>query len=263
MSDMPGSHTPPPAVNPSAARPDDWRFRRPQVLIGILLMVAGLVLVVDRLGLLATVGIWRFWPVLVIAMGASMFVSEPDSHRRFWQSRRRFWGTFWTLLGIWLLLRSLGIITIGLGEFLGPLLLIYIGVKLITRTTIFRMPFGSQGPHDAAHLFAMMSETKRITNDNPFTSAQISAFMGGCQLDLRTAIIPPGGEAIIDIFSMMGGTELWVPTNWTVVSQIAPIMGSVDDKRLPAMPSPGGTTEAPRRLLLRGTVIMSGLTIKN
>jgi hypothetical protein len=263
MSDTPDTQSPPSTATAGSSRPDQWRHRRPQVFIGILLMVAGLVLVVDRLGLLATAGIWRYWPILVIAMGASMFVGAPDSQRRFWGSHRRFWGTFWTLLGAWLLLRSLGIITVGLGEFIGPLILIYIGVRLVTRTTSYRMPFGSPGPNDAAHLFVMMSETRRIIHDNPFQAAQISAFMGGCQLDLRPATIPPGGEAVIDVFSMMGGTEIWVPANWTVVSQIAPVMGSVEDKRLPAMPAPAGTTEAPRRLLLRGIVVMSGLKIKN
>jgi hypothetical protein len=263
MSDQQQNQTSVAAPDTGMSRRDHWRHRQPRVFVGILLMVAGLVLMVDRLGLLATAGIWRYWPILIIAMGASMFFSEPDAQRRFWESRRRFWGAFWAVLGTWLLLRSLAIVTIGLGELLGPLLLIFIGVRLVTRTGGFRLPFGTQVPHDAGHLFAMMSETKRVNSDNPFAGAQISAFMGGCQLDLRAAVIPPGGEASIEVFSMMGGTEIWVPASWSVVSEIAPIMGSVDDKRLPPIPLPAGVTEAPRRLILRGTVIMSGLTIKN
>jgi predicted membrane protein len=256
MPDTPESPASATPASPGRWRRGDWRHRGLQIYLGIFLMFAGMVLTVDRLGLLATTGIARFWPVLVIAPGVALLFSRADS-------RGRFWGAFWAILGSWLLLRSLGIITIGLGDLLGPLLLVFIGVKLVTRTSGFRLPFGVHNSSDPAQLFAVMSEAKRINNDNPFKGMQISAFMGGCQLDLRLATIPPGEAAVIDVFSMMGGTEIWVPASWTVESQIAPIMGSVDDKRLPAMPSPVGAVEAPRRLLLRGTVIMSGLTIKN
>ncbi|MEO6080311.1 MAG: DUF5668 domain-containing protein [Steroidobacteraceae bacterium] len=233
-----------------------WRHRGLQIYAGIFLMFAGVVMTVDRLGLLATTGLARYWPVFVIVPGVGLLVGRPDS-------RGRFWGAFWCFLGGWLLLRSLGIVNLGLGDLLGPLLLVFIGVKLVTRTGGLRMPFSNQAPGDAAQVLVVMSETKRVNNDNPFKSTEISAFMGGCQLDLRLATLAPGDEAVIDVFSMMGGIEIWVPTSWTVVSQISPIMGSVDDKRLPPMPSPAGQTEAPRRLLLRGTIIMSGLTIKN
>jgi predicted membrane protein len=237
-------------------RSGEWRHGRPRVFIGILLMIAGVLLTADRFGLFATTQVLRWWPVMIIAMGASLWLSRADR-------RGRFWGMFWVIFGIALLLKSLGLIAVGLGEILGPLLLIFIGVRLVSHQGNFRMPFWSQNSTDTAHLFSVMSETKRINNDNPFKAAQISAFMGGCHLDLRLAVIPPGGEAVIDVFSMMGGTEIWVPANWTVVSQLAPIMGGVDDKRLPALPPQAGATEAPRRLLLRGYVIMGGLVIKN
>jgi hypothetical protein len=256
MADTPESPATQSSETRGLWRRGDWRHRGLQIYAGIFLMFAGMVLTVDRLGLLATTGLARYWPIIVIVPGVVLLLGRPDS-------RGRFWGAFWCFLGGWLLLRSLGIVNIGLGDLLGPLLLVFIGVRLVTRTSGFRLPFGNQAPGDAAHLFAVMSETKRINNDNPFEGTQISAFMGGCQLDLRLATIRPGETAVIDVFSMMGGTEIWLPANWTVVSQIAPIMGSVDDKRLPAMPLPAGTVEAPRRLLLRGTVIMSGLTIKN
>ena len=90
----------------------------------------------------------------------------------------------------------------------------------------------------------------------------MTAIMGGCHLDLRQATIPPGNEAIIDVFAVMGGHEIWVPGDWTVVSQVMPIMGSVDDKRLPAVER-ATTGEGRPRLVLRGFVVMGGLVIKN
>ena len=32
---------------------------------------------------------------------------------------------------------------------------------------------------------------------------------------------------------MMGGHEVWVPQGWTVVNDVMPILGGVEDKRLP------------------------------
>jgi hypothetical protein len=102
----------------------------------------------------------------------------------------------------------------------------------------------------------------------------MTAFMGGCQLDLRAATIPPGEESVIDVLALMGGLEVWVPGGWTVVSQVVPIMGGVEDKRLPMpaapvapMGTPGSESSAasaaPARLVLRGYVLMGGLVIKN
>ena len=60
--------------------------------------------------------------------------------------------------------------------------------------------------------------------------------MGGAQLDLRQATIPPGEEAVLDIFVVMGGCEIFVPSSWTVVTPLVPVMGGIDDKRLPPLP---------------------------
>ena len=65
------------------------------------------------------------------------------------------------------------------------------------------------------------------------------------------------------MFVMMGGHELWVPSGWTVVIEVMPILGGVEDKRLPPVLDPARATEAAPRLVLRGIVVMGGLTIKN
>lgn len=219
-------------------------------------MIVGLLLTADRLGLFALTGVLRFWPVVVIAIGIAYLVQKSST------PQGRFWGSVWLILGVWLLLNSLGVIRVGIGEVFWPFVLIFIGVKLVTHAMRHEVnPEG--GGAGQASLFAVMGESKRITNDNPFKGGQMSAFMGGCQLDLRQAVIPAGGEATIDVFSIMGGLEIWVPSHWTVVSHIVPVMGSVDDKRLPAPPPQTPVTETPPRLLMRGQIVMSGLTIKN
>ncbi len=229
-----------------------FRFGRrpPQLVVGSLLMVAGILLAVDRLSLLRVDGFAQLWPVAVIAIGVAMLVlrSEPQ---------RRWWGTVWLLLGTWLLLRTLGVVQVGLGQLFWPALFVVVGVRMATGA--MRRETTSGG---SANLSAVMDEARRAIADAPFKAAQMSAFMGGCFLDLRQATIPPGEEAVIDVLSLMGGLEVWVPPHWAVASQIVSVMAAVDDKRLPVV-TPQEGQEGTCRLLLRGHLLMSGLTIKS
>jgi hypothetical protein len=67
----------------------------------------------------------------------------------------------------------------------------------------------------------------------------------------------PGGEAIVDVTTIMGGFEIKVPESWNVVVDIVPFMGGYEDKtRHPSDPM------APR-LRLRGFVMMGGVEVRN
>jgi predicted membrane protein len=69
--------------------------------------------------------------------------------------------------------------------------------------------------------------------------------------------MPAGGQAVINIFAMMGGFEIVVPETWRVISEVTPFMGGIEDKsRTSANPN------APT-LVIRGFMMMGGLTLKN
>jgi predicted membrane protein len=79
--------------------------------------------------------------------------------------------------------------------------------------------------------------------------------MGGVELDLRDAVMDRK-EAVLDVSSVMGGVKVRVPTSWTVVPRVSSIMGGFkDDTRRPANDD--------HRLVLKGTVLMGGLTVMN
>ena len=112
-------------------------------------------------------------------------------------------------------------------------------------------------PHDnsAMTVVAIMAGVSRGNNSPAFRRADVFAFMGGCEIDLRKAAI--NGEAVVDLFCMWGGIEIRVPEDWTVVSQIVPLMGGVDAKTRPPQ------TAIAHRLTLRGMALMGGVEIKN
>jgi hypothetical protein len=96
-----------------------------------------------------------------------------------------------------------------------------------------------------------------------FRGGEITAFMGGGQIDLRQATIPPGEEAVIDVFSVLGGCEILVPPSWTVATPIVPVMGGVEDKRFAPLPGTVDTSRPAPRLVLRGLLVLGAIEIKS
>lgn len=101
-----------------------------------------------------------------------------------------------------------------------------------------------------------MGGVVRSSNSQDFRGGELTAVMGGCEIDLRNAVIKEG-EAQLEIFAFWGGVEIKVPEDWTVVVQVVPIMGGVEDK---SVPPKGG---ASKKLVLSGHCIMGGAEIRN
>ena len=97
---------------------------------------------------------------------------------------------------------------------------------------------------DTLNIFAVMAGVKRNSLSTRFRGGEVTAVMGGDQIDLRQATIAPGEEAVLDIFTVMGGCEIFVPPSWTVATPIVPVMGGIDDKRIAALP---GALDSTRR----------------
>lgn len=89
-----------------------------------------------------------------------------------------------------------------------------------------------------------------------FVGGEANAFMGGIQLDLRDSTMSES-SAVIEVFVMMGGIDLWIPADWVVVNDVDVVMGGINDKTR----RPDG--ENAKRLVLQGTVLMGGLNVRN
>lgn len=89
----------------------------------------------------------------------------------------------------------------------------------------------------------------------PMSHAEVSAVMGGCDLDLRDAQ-PTSDPVIVQVFAMWGGIEVRVPTDWIVENEAWPILGGVvDNTQTPVQPT--------RRVIVRGMAFMGGVEIRN
>ena len=234
--------------------------RTPRLVVGLAIALFGVLLVLDRANLTLAAQVLRFWPAVLIVLGASIFA----------QSRKVGGGVNGIVLmalGGWLLLNSLGILRISVWQLFWPMILIAIGTILVVQTVRRRGDTASgTEAADTLTIFAVLSGVKRTSTAARFRGGEVTLFMGGGHIDLRQATIPRGEEAVLDIFGVMGGCEISVPDSWTIATPIVPVMGGVEDKRLPSLPagveSAAGGLAAPR-LVLRGIIVMGGIQIKS
>lgn len=98
---------------------------------------------------------------------------------------------------------------------------------------------------------------KETRMDNEvFTGADITAVLGGADLDLRNAII--NEDVFINVTTIMGGVEIYLPANVKVVADnCTAILGGVDVSRayanIPSMDAP--------KVIISGSCIMGGIDI--
>lgn len=220
--------------------------------MGIFLTMLGFVLTLDRLELVDASRALRWWPLGFHVLGVTMLVRRRDS-------RGRFWGIAWIVVGTWLLLASLDLLHIDLGDLIAPALLIFIGLRLMTRGRR-AASVANESALGQPNLIAVLSEARR-TVTQAFEGASMTSVMGGCHLDLRQASIPPGQVPVVDVFAVMGGHEIIVPATWTVALEAVPILAAAEDKRLPLVGTPPEGSGA--TILVRGTLLFGGLTVRN
>jgi len=107
---------------------------------------------------------------------------------------------------------------------------------------------------DAVSIFGGVK--KMILSKN-FKGGEIVNVFGGAELDFTQADI--NGRVIIDITQIFGGTKIIVPANWQVVSDLAAVFASVDDKRIKTM----ATADSNKILVLKGVSIFAGVDIRS
>jgi hypothetical protein len=120
-------------------------------------------------------------------------------------------------------------------------------------------PNGPSAPYGDEHLDAVsvFGGVKKIILSKDFRGGDIVNIFGGAELDFTQADI--NGRVVIDITQIFGGTKIVVPSNWQVVSDMAAVFASVDDKRLRSTASP--TNE--KVLILKGVSIFAGVDIRS
>ncbi|HEY6051363.1 MAG TPA: DUF5668 domain-containing protein [Thermoanaerobaculia bacterium] len=241
-----------------------------RMIAGGLLIGLGVLFTLDNFGVVDAGDVFRYWPLFLVGLGLLKIAQARHPEQR-------VGGAVLMGIGLLLLLRTLHVISFHLRE-VWPIVLVIGGGLLVWRSLQRRDPGAvlasargeiprpesdkmSQDEGYTLNEFAFLGGGERIVRTPDFRGGEVTAVMGGFEIDLRSAGIV-GDEAVLEVFTLWGGVEIRVPEDWIVQIQATPILGGISETtRGPAVPA--AAPSGPRkRLIIRGTAIMGGVEVK-
>ncbi len=229
---------------------------RSHLLLGSLIILVGVVALLDNLDIINAWEVFRFWPVIFILLG---YFKIRDAMT----VMGRIIGLVFVGIGVLLILNQFYYIHFYFWDW-WPVILILIGAGLLMNRPSMRGrasggTSSQDGPTDSdavISLFAFMSGFKRLCTSQEFRGGELTAIMGGCEIDLRQSVMKDA-SATITIFAFWGGITIKVPKEWSVSVQGVPILGGIEDKTTTVQ------SDQRRQLIIRGQVIMAGAEVTN
>jgi|SRR5579864_1930979 len=225
-------------------------------VIGVLVVGYGAVLLLYNLGFPVHALERAYLPFGVLVLGAVKTLQA-------YTPRGRTVGAIVVLgAGAWTYARLVGIrVDVG---FWWPIALMALGVIVLLRAREAagddgaaagpRVTLVGGGVPSQATAVAFWSGVRRRVTSAAFSRAEFVAVMGGVEVDLRPATTA-GGQAVIEVFVLMGGIEITVPPDWVVVNRAVVVMGGVTDRST-------GAQGAANTLVIQGIVLMGGVEVK-
>jgi predicted membrane protein len=237
----------------------ELRVRRPRsashgAIGGAIIVVVGLLLLLNNLGILHVRDIWDFWPLILVVFGVARIVKSCSP-------AGIIWGSVVAGLGVLLFLDNLSMVRLNF-NFVWPVILIGLGLtKLMSAQQRQRqLATGGVALHSSSStLAAVFSGGKRRITTPDFRGVDVLALYGGFEVDLRGSRIEVD-EAVIDVNVMFGGVKIMVPDNWIVTVKGFGMFGSFEDKTIPPRIDPN---VKPQHLIITGVSIFGGTSIRN
>lgn len=220
----------------------------PKLVVGVAIIVVGLVLTLDTLGLVNSHAILRLWPLALVAMGIAKLRQEGTGSTAGWAL---------VVVGTFLVI---ALVDGDHSVTLGPLLIVALGIFIVTKALKQNRGIPAELSHSDDFLqgTAIMGGFKRRVATTTFKGGQLTAIFGGYEVDLRQCALE-GGQARLDIFVLFGGGEIRVPEGWEIVSRATAIAGAINDN---THHGPQGG-EARPRLIITGLILFGGTEVKS
>jgi hypothetical protein len=216
-----------------------------RALFGIALVAIGGLFLAEAADLIDDAGdiLGRWWPVGLILVAVVAYLSSP---------RQWVGPVIIGAIGILLLLTTTDVVEGSVWQFFWPAIFIFLGASLLFRRS--GRPRPESGPDSIEH-FNAFSGSELASRSSRFEGGSIGVIFGGVELDLRDA--SPAPDARLDVFTMFGGSTIFVPDDWRVDVKGFPLFGGFENvttrRRLPA--------DAPA-LEIEATVLFGGLEVK-
>lgn len=226
-------------------------------LIGILLIVAGLILIIKKSSVLPEPldyfidDIIFSWQMLLIAIGVITLVGSDNKTP----------GIVLISVGGFFLIPELFTDFFRSFNFFWPALFIVVGIVLLMNSNkiVKKLDYSGANRADYIDNVNIFSGAERQVVTDNFQGGKITSIFGGGEVDLTRSSLAPG-DNVIEITCIFGGTTIIVPDNWNVILEITPILGGFSDSRKLRGDVIRDNT---RSLVIRGTVIFGGGEIKS
>jgi predicted membrane protein len=215
----------------------------------MIIITVGVILFLDRLGVIEGGRLFRFWPMLLVAAGLSHLLRPGEGGK--------VGGALMVVVGALFQLSNLDIIRLDWST-AWPILVIAVGVALLWRAVTGP---GRIRPALEASLneWVMFGGQKIRSDTKDFRGGKLLAIFGGFEIDLTKADIAQD-EVVLDVAAIFGGVEVRAPEHWRIVPRVTPVLGGFEDKtNYPKPDHPGG----PKTLIVKGLAMCGGIEIKN
>lgn len=215
-----------------------------KVVFGLLLIVAAVLLGLQQLGLLESLGLQAgiVFPVLFLVLGLYLLIRD----RNILAGGIIAWLASVNLFKSW---------APWLDKLVLPGILVVIALELIFGHLFKRGKWIPQGEGaDRVEAFAAFGGVQRKIQSASFKGGSVTALFGGVELDLTGIRLEQ--DAVLEVNAWLGGVEIKLPAGLRVRSELSGIFGGVDQKRRDDAAADGPV------LILRGFAFMGGVEIK-
>lgn len=239
-----------------------------RTIAGGILIALGVLFTLDNFGLVDAGTIFHYWPLLLVGFGLLKIAQAQFPEQK-------VAGAVVSAVGVLLLLRTLHVLNFHMRD-VWPVFLVFAGGLLVWRSAHHRNAEGvladarlglgggraeAGGDGHVLNDFAFLGGGERIVRSQDFRGGEVTAIMGGFNIDLRGASIA-GDQATLEVFTLWGGVEIRVPEDWIVEINAVPILGAFSE----TAHGPGAPVAPPsgsrKTLVIRGTAIMGGVEVK-
>lgn len=234
-------------------RHNNQHFGNNRVIIGVILVLAGLFLVIRNTGIFPDFidNIIFSWPMLLVAIGLVMTLGGSEKTA----------GVIVMAVGGFFLIPTIFRETFHAYNLFWPSIFIIIGVIFIVTRQRGVNSVSSKGMVgndyiDYVNIFS--GGDRQIVSDN-FKGGKVTCIFGGMELDLTKSKLATGRNEV-EIACVFGGATIIVPDSWLVTIEVTPVLGGFTDSR---KLTPGRIIDQTSQLVLKGAVVFGGGEIKS
>lgn len=223
-------------------------------VLGIVIILAGTLMLLDNLGILQARTFWDYAPLILVALGLGKVIEAQG------RPASSILGGLFVAAGALWFLENMDVLRFN-ARLIWPVLIIGFGLTFLIRAVERQRSSGVGGlPADSdaqVNVWTIFGAAKRTITAQDFRSADLASVFGGIEIDFRRSRIL--GDAVIDANAVFGGIDIKVPQEWNVEVRGSGIFGGYEDKTIHPLPGAGSDL----RLIVTGSAVFGGVSVSN